>query len=640
MKNKLNIFWYLLILFFYLEILYKHFAFNALFTLNTIFLIPFTFLIVNILSLIIGLFKSKKIKKIFLFIITIFFSIYYCAQFVYYNFYQAMISLYSLKMGTAQVFGWFDQILLVILRNIIPVLLFLLPIVLLIIYKNKLNYNKNETWRIKVLTLTSIMSLLLSIASIIPINNKIYSNYNLFFNIHYPTLTVNKFGLTTTALIDAYRCITSYQEKYLITEEINKTTYNKKEYNILEIDFNKLIENEKDKNIINLHKYFMNQEPTNKNEYTGIFKDKNLIFINAESFDKIAINKDITPTLYKLYNEGIKFNNYYVPLFPVSTADGEYMNSTSLLPKEGVWSIYETSKNYMPFSIANVFNKLDYNTYAFHNHSHTFFNRDKIYPNLGFDSFLACGNGLEKEINCNLWPESDEELFVKSFEHYKNDNKFLAYFMTVSGHLRYTKNNSIAKKNWNDIKDNNLDESYKAYLSQNIDLDKGLKYIINELEKINKLDNTVIVIAPDHYPYGLSDKELYNIDKTKQGNFNKYLSSLIIWSSDLEHIEVNKTVSSTDIIPTIYNLFGIEYDSRLFIGKDAFSNSESIFIKSDRSFKTDHLEYNALNGTYKFYGTENKTLLNKTINDVYNKYTISNKILELDYYKTLKDLLD
>ena len=84
--------------------------------------------------------------------------------------------------------------------------------------------------------------------------------------------------------------------------------------------------------------------PTEKNKYSGMFKDKNLIVITAEAFSPIAIDKELTPTLYKMYTEGFSFSNFYTPIFYVSTSDGEYVSLTSLLPKEGVWSFQESSK--------------------------------------------------------------------------------------------------------------------------------------------------------------------------------------------------------------------------------------------------------------------------------------------------------
>lgn len=545
-------------------------------------------------------------------------------------------------MGTAQVFGWVDQIIVVIFKNFLVVFLMLFPLILLLIFNNKLfAFNKNVKYRNYLYTFVIGSGLILGSLCLIPNRNDIYSNYNLLFNVNYPALTVNRFGLSTTTVVDALRLMTNFTEKYVgnnyNTKEID---YDESEYNILNIDFDKLLKEETNAELKEMHKYFMNKVPTNKNEYTSLFKGKNLIFINAESFDSIAIDKDLTPTLYKMKNEGIVFDNYYVPLFPVSTADGEYMNSTSLLPKEGVWSLYETTKISMPFSLGNTFSNLGYNTYAYHNHSYNFYNRQLVYPNLGFESYLACGNGLEEKIDCSSWPESDEELFTNTVNNYASKDNFLAYYMTVSGHLRYTPNNDMAKKNWSYVNNLSVSKTYKSYLSQNIDLEKGLSNLIDILEKKGILEDTVIVIAPDHYPYGFTDSEIEEISEERTGKFGLYKTSLIIWNSEMESVNVTKTTSSLDIIPTLYNLFGIEYDSRLFMGNDVFSDSEGIAILSDRSFITDSVSYDSIKNKATFVSEKDLNYLNEKKEEVYEKFTFSSKILEFNYYEKLASYLD
>ena len=131
-------------------------------------------------------------------------------------------------------------------------------------------------------------------------------------------------------------------------------------------------------------------------------KEKNLVVFVAEGLSNVAIREDVTPNLYKLYNEGFQFDDFYTPLFPVSTADGEYITDTSLIPKEGVWSIYRVQNHYMPYSYANVFKSLGYSTNAYHDHTATYYHRDKYIKTMGYDSYLAVGTGLEDRMNTSL----------------------------------------------------------------------------------------------------------------------------------------------------------------------------------------------------------------------------------------------
>ena len=120
-----------------------------------------------------------------------------------------------------------------------------------------------------------------------------------------------------------------------------------------------------------------------------MFKGYNIIFITAESFSQYAIDKDLTPTLWKMYNDGFQFENYYSPAWGVSTTDGEYANLTGLIPKSGVWSFSKSAENNVsfPFTLGEQSRKLGYKTVnAYHNHTYDYYDRDKYLTNIGYDS--------------------------------------------------------------------------------------------------------------------------------------------------------------------------------------------------------------------------------------------------------------
>lgn len=435
--------------------------------------------------------------------------------------------------------------------------------------------------------------------------------------------------------LDVYRYFFGFEEKILVNSEDN-VFKEEKEYNILNIDFDELISNEENVTIKSMHEYFSTNSPSVKNEYTGLFKGKNLIFITAEAFDTIAIDKDITPTLYKMANNSFVFTNYYQPLYPVSTSDGEYMNVMSLIPKEGEWSFYKTSENYMPFGIGNIFKREGYNTFGFHNHTYNFYHRELSHTNIGL-TYYGCGNGLEKKMSCKYWPNSDDDMIKASLEYYINsDESFMTYYMTVSGHLNYNfSGNNMASRNKSKVKDLKYNESIKAYYATQIELDKAMERLLDELEKNNKLEDTLIVIAPDHYPYGLSIEDINTVsDIDRSDKFEKYHTSLIMYNPTIEKTIVDKTISSLDILPTIYNLYGLSYDSRLLMGSDIFSDNEHIVILSDRSFITSKGKYNSVSGEFIGENVSESYIdsINKIVND---KVKISSLILENDYYKSL-----
>lgn len=649
MKKKLPLVIYFSFLIIYLELVYKLFVLNNVFSINSLTIILFSIPFIMINTILCSLF-SEKVNRGISIILSLFLTFIFVSQYVYYLFYDSIFSVYSVKEGTGQVFGeFFNAIVKMVSDNVLSIILLLMPFILFLIFGKKIfSFNKGK----KSLAIESILLLVFIIVSLITVmfdDKGMYSLKNVYTKTHAPMITINKVGLLSMECLDLERYLFGFEEKLYNVKpsESNKgDDIEEVKYNVLDIDFDKLISEEKDDMVKSMHEYFESVMPTKQNEYTGIFKGKNLIYITAEGFDKIAVNKELTPTLYKLVNNGFVFENYYQPLFSVSTSDGEYMVMNSLIPKEGVWSFYRSSNIYMPFGLGNVFKREGYSPVnAYHDHTYTYYSRDESHPNLGFDKYVGCGNGLEKLMNCKVWPESDIEMIDATINDYIDSDKFMTYYMTVSGHLNYTfTGNSMSYKNRELVKDLSYSEHIKAYLAANIELDRALEKLLIYLEDSKKLDDTVIVISPDHYPYGLKTSELNEISDTDRSDkFEMFHTSLIIYNSEMkENVKVSKYVSSIDVLPTVYNLFGIEYDSRLMMGRDALSDSEGLVMLSDRSFINENGSYNSITGEYKSFKSDVSNEYVDNMNyEVYQKFTMSSLLLYekngvyLDYYRKL-----
>ncbi|MDO5291374.1 MAG: LTA synthase family protein [bacterium] len=386
--------------------------------------------------------------------------------------------------------------------------------------------------------------------------------------------------------------------------------------NVMDIDFSDLASKESDTSIKWLDKYFNSVEPTNKNKYTGMFKDYNVIFLSAEGFSGYMIDEKLTPTLYKLTHEGFVFNNFYTPLHFTSTSGGEFQNLVGLYPKNGnPISMTYTGKNktWLPFTLANQLNKLGYDSQGYHCNVNMY-GRDLSHPNLGYD-WHQSGSGVTMEKNSNgkaLWPQSDEYLFKQTVDEYiKKDEPFNVYYMTISGHLPYSfGGDQMAAKNKDKVANLSCSEKTKAYIAANLELENGLTYLIDALKKAGKLENTVICMTADHIPYSdvdileeLSGKsfngdQLENLNE-KNVNFDVYKNSLILWSGSMkETVEINKPCSQIDILPTLSNLLGLEYDSRLLMGTDILSDSTPFIHFSSNCWMTDKGLYNRFDGTF------------------------------------------
>ncbi len=636
--KKLNLLIYYILFIVYEELVFSCIIFKtfpASFGLIILFSIP----IAIVLNLITSVFKPK-VNKIITYIITIALIIIFGAQIVYYSMYEAIISFFSMMHG-GQVTEFMEVIIDVVLRNWYGILLFIIPLIILIILSKKkvITFEKNSIKQIAIKITSVLIIQLIALLCVNFINtDDMYSNKNLYYNIHVPKVTANRMGLLTTMRLDLQRFIFGFEEKLSVQTNAIPKEEEKDNYNITYIDFDKLIKNEEDNTIKEMHEYFSSQEASKKNKYTGMFKDKNLIVLVGESFSSLAIREDLTPNLYKLYKEGFQFDNFYTPIFPVSTADGEYITDTSLIPKEGVWSFLRVAGNYMPYSYANVFEKQGYSSNAYHNHTATYYERDKYIETMGYNSYLAVGTGLEDRMDTSNWPNSDYEMVKTTVDDYINNEKFMAYYMTVSGHMNYTKiGNMMVYRNWDQVKDLPYSNKAKGYLAANIELDKAVGELLSRLEQAGKLEDTVIVISGDHYPYGLTLGEINELSTFERDDkFEKFRMPFLIWSGSMKGpIKVEKIGSSLDVLPTVLNLFGAEFDSRLLMGRDILSDSDPIVIFSDRSFITDKGRYNSL--TEQFTPNEGVTVeegyVDKINTIIYKKYQMSRLILENDYYK-------
>ena len=405
--------------------------------------------------------------------------------------------------------------------------------------------------------------------------------------------------------------------------------------NVLEIDFAALAEEETDETIAALDRYFSQRTPTNKNEKTGMFAGCNLILITAESFSHLAIDPELTPTLYKLQTQGFRFTNFYTAYWGVSTSDGEYVALTGTIPKSGTWSMSDTQDNAMPLTMAQQLKRLGYSAQAYHNHTATYYHRDQSHPNLGY-VFKALGQGLEVT---EQWPESDVEMIDLTTADYVNQEPFHTYYMTVSGHLEYSfDGNSIAAKNRELVENLPYSEAVQAYLACQIELDRALELLMRRLEEAGVLENTVIALTADHYPYGLTLEEMSELAGHEiDPRFELYRNACFIYKEGMTPETVDRPCSSLDLLPTLSNLFGLEFDSRLYMGRDMFSDAEPLIIFSDRSWLTEKGAFYSEDETVTSFTEQplSEDMVRYYNQKIADQFLVSQWILETDYWRTI-----
>ena len=414
------------------------------------------------------------------------------------------------------------------------------------------------------------------------------------------------------------------------------------------LDFAVLAQNEENATMRTLYSYIAAQTPALENEYTGLFKGKNLIFITAEAFNYAVIDPELMPTLHRLTTQGIEFTNYYEPLWTGCTSGGELVNLSGLAMNCEM-NTYSRQK---PFNtIGAQLMKEGYFSRAYHNNIYTFYDRHKTHVDLGYEEFIGMSNGMEEGVK-DVWPQSDLEMFDFTLPQYIDQQPFSIYYMTVSGHCRYNRlGNAQSKKNWDLVQHLPYSDGVKAYFACNLELEKGLTSLVKQLEDAGIADDTVIVMAPDHYPYGLGKAwglphdglaELYGVQKYDL--FQRDKNTLIIWSGCLEDMDlkIDAPVCSIDILPTLSNLFGVTYDSRMTVGRDVLGSEEAISLWPDYSWVTELGSYTATNRKFTPFADAEipEGYVDRINSIVTNKVKFSRMVQNSPFFTQIQEELD
>ena len=399
-----------------------------------------------------------------------------------------------------------------------------------------------------------------------------------------------------------------------------------------------------------LSAYLETLTPTDKNAYTGLFEGKNLIMIAAESYSGAFITPELTPVLYRLTHNGFYFSDFYAPEWGGSTTTGETAIMTGLAPQWGDDSMILTSGNNNYFTMGNQLQRLGYSSCAFHNGSYDYYSRQNTHENLGYNQWVANETGMGALTGAHY--ASDTMMMNATVDLYINKQPFNIYYMTLSGHAPYKESSpyvSLYYDQVNAIVGDQYEETTKYYLCYQMELENAMAILVNRLEEAGIADDTVIMLIGDHYPYGLGSGEAWGndhdyIDDLLKADhhdvWNRDKNNLILWSGCLENeykdmaVEISTPTYSLDILPTLSNLFGLEFDSRLMVGRDVFSNAVPLVLWNSMEWKTEKGIYDSGDGV--FYPNEGETVDENYVDSmnrvVQNKLLMSRTIIENNYY--------
>ena len=571
----------------------------------------------------------------------------YGSQIVYHFIFGTLYSAAMVSQGGEAMTNFWRELLAAMGDHFPWLVALLVPLALRIFLRKGLKGELRAKGRIVLLAL-AVALFALTRAGIRQTGTEMFSDEDYYRSREIATnQNVQRFGLLTTIRLELTRHAKTEEQDYYIPEETQGENPAQEpaevRYNVMNIDFDALNALTEDKKLLAINDYCSKVTGTNQNEYTGMLKDYNLIVMCAESFSPAAIDKDLTPNLYKLTQQGIIFNNYY-NTFPNTTTDGEYALMQGLYPDAGrskaVSSLYASRNSYLPFTLGNAFqSQRGVESFGYHNYRGSYYGRSESHPNMGYTMKFA-GDGMTFTTN---WPASDLEMMEQSVDDYIGKEPFHAYYMTFSGHYKYDiGTNEMAKRNWDQVKDLPYSSNaIKAYLSCNIEFDKAIGYLMERLEQAGVADRTAIVIAGDHFPYGLKDSEYAELIGHDIDGFSKYKSTLIFWVGGLEkNIVVDEYCCNVDVLPTILNLWGFEYDSRLLAGTDVFSDGTHAAVLVDKSFLTDKVWFNASTGEIRYQVPESEIPEGYVENMnqlIATRFSISADILNTAYYNFVFD---
>ncbi len=521
------------------------------------------------------------------------------------------------------------------------VLLFV-PLIIYAFFTNKEGYHFK--FRAAFVLLFISLSVHLQIDKILKLfenNNSVYTAVELY---HQPFLIETSFkelGLITTSVRDILSDQSQFQPVLILPEEETEEVEE-----IVEVDYSRVIDDsawielsavENNETIKEIDQYLMSKTISPKNEMTGLFAGKNLILMQIEAFDLMAIDEQLTPTLYMMSQNSFYFDQFYAPQFSCTTGDSEFMALTSLIPRLGICSPNTYTTNAFDQNIFEIFNSANYYSSSYHSYSDEFYDRTIWHESMGSDHFYD-NQSLEIKTLYG-WP-SDVNLIEESCPHFVDKNLFFSFIVSASTHFPYDVDSTLGNRYLDTVQSIYPDAplNIQRYLSKAIEVDKALETLLNELKNDGILENTVIVLYSDHFPLKTSKTDI--IENTQQdvdrgSDLNIYKSPFIIYNSTLVGQTISTLSSTIDITPTLANLFGIDYDPRLYFGQDIFDTS----IKHTVSFPS--YSWISDEGYYytskaKFFPNDNIELDDTFIDNMKQKVKttaeFSYRILNLDYF--------
>lgn len=385
-----------------------------------------------------------------------------------------------------------------------------------------------------------------------------------------------------------------------------------------------------------INEYFAQRGEATDNDMTGIFAGKNVIVVLMESIDDWMITEQDTPTISKLASEGINFTNFYTPGYGTArTLNSEFcMNTGIYLPTTGRY-VFDYVTNAFNQSIASQMTANGYSSYVFHYNDPDFYSRGVFEPAMGYADYV-CYADYKNEKNALY---SDTLLFdlpeVKDL--FFREGQTFNTIITRSAHLSYKYNEVLshyALKQYPQYRGLYGSEEEDCARVKAKLVDDMFTRLLDELETAGQLENTVIIAMTDHYTYGYKNMDELYAHSGVEEELLLEKTPCFIWSANGPQVEVTKTLNTSDFLPTVLNLMGID-SPYSYLGQDAFDpNYKGYALFPDGSWICDGVAYQdgkiLMNQQNRVVSDEEITEMAKLFEEYRN---VSNLLLTADYYQ-------
>lgn len=337
-----------------------------------------------------------------------------------------------------------------------------------------------------------------------------------------------------------------------------------------------------------LNTWFSNKKETlPDNEYKNMFKDKNLIVLQVESLENFVIgssvnNSEITPTLNKLLENSLYFNNFYEQTHNGTTSDAELLSNTSLFPVRSGSTFFRFPNNTYKSSLPVLMKDMGYNTLAAHPDKGSYWNWMSALKSIGFETCLDSANfEMDEIIGLGL---SDGSYLKQLSAYIKNQPQpFYNFSITLSNHTPFNMPDELIDIDTSGpLKDTKMGKSLEAVHYT----DKQIGLFLDELDASGLLDNSVVAIYGDHegvHKFFADEVNAINDDQTWYKN-NNLKVPLIIYSKGMEGKTIDTIGGQVDILPTLSYLFGVDnskYENST-LGRNLLNTTKNFAVLSTR----------------------------------------------------------